>query len=87
MDHTTVNPDYADGWYIRKAKIDPNNNARDMLIDWKMRTIELDGQRNTEMGLHRPLQTGYKEWLIDWEKPEYQRSKIKRHEHLYRKYR
>jgi len=86
LDRTAVYPDCADGWYIRKAKIDPNNNTRDMLINWKMRSIVLDGQRDTERGLYLPLKTGYYTPL-EIEKPEYQKSKTKKHEHLYRKYR
>jgi len=83
-DYTTIYPDYADGWYIRKAKVEPGNNARDMLLDWKMRRIALEGQRDTEKGLYLPLKTGYKP--IDRDRPEYKTHKPK-HQHLYSKYR
>ena len=83
-DNTFIYPDYADGWYIRKAKIAPNNNARDVLIDLKMRTMRLDGQRDCERSLYLPLQTGYKTDMV-WEGPvEYKTHKPK-HQHLYNK--
>lgn len=77
-------PDYADGWYIRRAKADPTSNTRDMLLDWKMRRIALDGQRDTERSLYLPLQTGYNS--VERVKPEYKSHKPK-HEHLYKKLR
>jgi hypothetical protein len=85
-DNTFVYPDYADGWYIRKAKVAPDNNARNVLIDLKMRTIALDGRRETEMGLYLPLKTGYYPFENLFQKPEYI-TKKRKHEHLYRKYR
>ena len=85
-DSIFVYSDYADGWYIRKAKAAPDNDARDVLIDWKMRIINLDGQRETEMGLYLPLKTGYSPYVDHFKKPEYI-TKKRKHEHLYRKYR
>jgi len=85
-DNTRINPDYADGWFIKKAKVRQNSNARDILLDMKMRTVVLDGQRDCERGLYRPLQTGYKPEGVWSENVEYKTHKPK-HQHLYNKYR
>ena len=85
-DSIAVYPDAADGFYIRKAKITPNNNARDILIDLKMRALALDGKRDCERSLYRPLQTGYKTDFVMDGPVEYKTHKPK-HQHLYSKYR
>ena len=84
-DITLINPDYADGWYIRKAK-GTQHNVREMLIDLELRRNKLQGQAATELDLHRGLETGYnvpehgKLTHLDY------KHKKGRFEHLYRKH-
>jgi hypothetical protein len=75
--------EYADGYYIRKAKVDKGSNVRDLLIDMKMRRVALDTQRSCEMSLYLPLQTGFK--YEPKKKPLEYQSKKKKNEHLYSK--
>lgn len=85
-DYILNNPDFADGWYIRKAK-NTSENTREMLIDMKLRGSRLNGIAQTELDLYRPLETGYSH--IELEKPphlDYKHKKGK-NAHLYAKIR
>ena len=84
-DFTPVHTEYADGWYIRKAK-NHANDVREMLIEFKLRGNRLAGQANTENTLHRGLETGYN--LPEHGKLPHLDYKHKkgRFEHLYRKH-
>lgn len=77
-------PDYADGWYIRKAK-DTHNNVREMLIDMKLRRNRLNGVSQTELQLHRPLDTGFHVPELDTLPHLDYKHKKGKFEHLYRK--
>ncbi len=57
-----------------------------MNVNIYKRSIALDGQRETEMGLHLPLKTGYYPFENFFQKLQYI-TKKRKHEHLYRKYR
>lgn len=85
-DYTPVHSEYADGWYIRKAK-HTQHDVREMLIDMQLRRNRLDGQAHAQTTLHRGLDTGY-------DQPEHSKlqhldykHKKGRFEHLYRKHR
>lgn len=85
-DSTIKVPDYADGWYIRKAK-GTQHDVRELLIDWKLRRNRLDGEVATELDLHRPLETGYHRPELDRMPHLDYKHKKGKYEHLYRKHR
>ncbi|KPM10080.1 Patched domain-containing protein 3 [Sarcoptes scabiei] len=77
--------DYADGWYIRRAKQN-RGDLREMLIDLNMRKKRLEDIYDFETGSYRPLDNGFVH------APEVQRvphldyrHRKGRFEHLYRK--
>ena len=77
--------DYADGWYLRRAKLN-HNDLREMLIDMTMRKKRLEGQHDIECTMHRPLQTGLNQTPDIQKIPhiDYKHKKGK-YEYLYRK--
>jgi len=85
-DFTLIHPDYADGWYIRKAK-GTQINVREMLLDWQFRLNRLDGQSATTCDLHRALETGYNKPEVGKLPHLDYKHKKGRYEHLYRKFR
>lgn len=84
-DSNQIVPDYADGWYIRKAKLN-HGDLREMLIDLNMRKKRLEGMYETGTDSHRPLETSFNRTPDVQKLPhlEYKHKKGK-YEHLYRK--
>ncbi|XP_054160378.1 uncharacterized protein LOC128958529 isoform X2 [Oppia nitens] len=80
--YVRIYPEYADGWYLRSSKLDPNHNKTGTYLDYKYLQTCLEGKRGTEMAMYLPLKAVERTVLKD--RPEYEK-KHKCKKHLYRK--
>ena len=78
--YSKIYPDFADHWYMRSAKLDPNDNPRGVLMDYKVMQTCLVGKRGTQMAQFLPLRIAHESILKDRPEFDWRRSPKK---HLY----
>ena len=80
-EYVRIFPHYADGWYLRSAKLDPNHSRTGILLDYKYLQTCLEGKRGTEMAMYLPMKAVQRTVLRD--RPEYEKRHLCK-KHLYR---
>ncbi|CAG2163724.1 unnamed protein product, partial [Oppiella nova] len=71
IEYVHIFPDYADGWYLRSAKVDPNHSKTGTYLDYKYLQTCLEGKRGTEMAMYLPMKAVERTVLRD--RPEYEK--------------